>query len=272
MWRLQSGMNTIRHLLPHISPDRSQVPPLLTVVLIVHNEQALLADCLASVRAIADEIVVLDSGSSDATVAIATQHGARVATRAFDDFGRQKQAALELATGTWILSIDADERVTPALARDIARVVRDASAADGYWVRRTMVYLGQRLRFGGAGSEWVLRLARREKARFAPLPVHEHLIVDGRTDRLPGAIDHIKYRALREHIDTINRYTELSARRKHDAGRRFSLLHVWRIPWELFSRVVLRLGFLDGRAGIIHATMAAFYSFVQYAKLWRRSE
>ena len=96
--------------------------------------------------------------------------------------------------------------------------------------------------------------------------------MDGRTDRLPGAIDHIKYRALREHIDTINRYTEIAARRKHATGRRFSLLHVWRIPWELFSRLVLRLGFLDGRAGIIHAAMAAFYSFVQYAKLWRRTE
>ena len=248
------------------------MPPLLTAVIIVHDEETLLGDCLESVRDIADEIVVLDSGSSDGTVAIAKQHGARVATRPFEDFGTQKQAALEMATGTWVFSIDADERVTPALARDIARVVRDASAADGYWVRRTMVYLGQRLRFGGAGSEWILRLARRERARFAPLPVHEHLIVDGRTERLQGALDHIKYRALSEHIDTINRYTELAAHRKQAAGRRFSLVHVWRIPWEMFSRLVLRLGILDGRAGIIHAAMAAFYSFVQYAKLWRRTE
>jgi glycosyltransferase involved in cell wall biosynthesis len=238
----------------------------------VHNEEAHLGDCLASVRDIADEIVVLDDGSTDATVAVAKEHHARVATRPFDDFGRQKQAALQLATGTWILSIDADERVTSALAREIARVVRDDNAADGYWVRRTMVYLGRPLRFGGAGSEWILRLARRERARFAPLPVHEHLIVDGRTERLSGALDHIKYRALREHIDAINRYTELAATRKRDAGRRFSLMHVLRIPWEMFSRLVLRLGILDGRAGIIHAVMAAFYAFVQYAKLWRKTE
>lgn len=248
------------------------MPPLLSVVVIVHNEEARLGECLASVRHIADEIIVLDDGSTDATVAIATQHGARVAVRPFDDFGRQKQAALELATGQWILSIDADERATPALAREIAQAVRRDDGVDGYWLRRTMVYLGKRLRFGGAGSEWILRLARRERARFAPLPVHEHLIVEGRTGRLSGALEHIKYRSLREHLDTINRYTELAAGRKRDAGRTFSVAHVLRIPWEMFSRLVLRLGILDGRAGIIHAAMAAFYAFVQYAKLWREPE
>ena len=248
------------------------MPPLLSIVVIVHNEEAHLGACLASIREIADEIVVLDDGSTDATVSVAKQHGARVEMRPFDDFGRQKQAALELATGRWILSIDADERVTPALAREIAQIVRRDDAADGYWLRRTMIYLGERLRFGGAGSEWILRLARRERARFAPLPVHEHLIVDGRTERLTGALDHIKYRSLREHIETINRYTELAARRKREAGRRFSATHVFRIPWEMFSRLILRLGVLDGRAGIIHAAMAAFYAFVQYAKLWREPE
>jgi glycosyltransferase involved in cell wall biosynthesis len=227
-----------------------------------------LADCLASVREIADEIVVLDSDSTDATVAIAERFGARVATRPFDDFGRQKQAALERATGEWILSIDADERVTPELAREIARAVRDPGAADGYWVRRTMVYLGRRLRFGGAGSEWILRLARRDRVRVAPLAVHEHLVVAGRTERLRGDLDHIKYRELREHIDTINRYTELAADRKRAAGRRFSLRHYLRLEWEIASRLVFKLGILDGRAGVIHAVMAGVYAFVQYAKLW----
>jgi glycosyltransferase involved in cell wall biosynthesis len=244
------------------------VPPLLSAILIVRNEEANLADCLASLRDIVDEIVVLDSGSTDATVAVAVRFGARVATRPFDDFGRQKQAALERATGDWILSIDADERLTPALARDIARVVRDSAGADGYLVRRTMVYLGRRLRFGGVGSEWILRLARRDRARFAPLAVHEHLIVEGRTDRLRGALHHIKYRELRDHIDTINRYTELAAVRRREAGRRFSMLHYLRLEWEIASRLIFKLGILDGRAGVIHAVMAGFYAFVQYAKLW----
>ena len=248
------------------------MPPLLSAVLIVHNEEAHLAACLTSIREIADEMIVRAVGPTAATVPIGKQSGARVAMRAFDDFGRQKQAALDMATGAWILSIDADEGVTPALAREIAEVIRGPHAADGYWLRRTMVYLGRRLRFGGAGSEWILRLARRERARFAPLPVHEHLIVDGRTGRLSGALDHIKYGSLREHVDTINRYTELAAGRKRDAGRHFSMTHVLRIPWEMFSRLILRLGILDGRAGVIHAAMASFYAFVQYAKLWREPE
>ncbi len=245
------------------------MPPLLSAVLIVRNEEANLAACLSSVRDIVDEIVVLDSGSTDATVAVAERFGARVGTRSFDDFGRQKQAALERATGEWILSIDADERVTPALAREIARVVRDPRAADGYWVRRTMVYLGRRLRFGGAGSEWILRLARRSRAHIAPLAVHERLVVEGRTDRLRGALDHIKNRELREHIDTINRYTELAADRRRAAGRRFSMLHYLRLEWEIAVRLLFKLGILDGRAGVIHAVMAGYYAFVQYAKLWR---
>ncbi|MGQ0712239.1 MAG: glycosyltransferase family 2 protein [Gemmatimonadaceae bacterium] len=248
------------------------MPPVLSVVVIVRNEEAHLADCLATVRDFADEIVVLDGGSTDATVAVAERFGALVGTRAFDDFGQQKQAALERATGEWVLSIDADERVTPALAREIARVLRDSGAADGYWVRRTMVYLGRRLRFGGAGSEWILRLVRRQGAHFAPLPVHEHLIVEGRTERLRGALDHIKYRELREHIDTINRYTELATARKRDARRRFSMLHYLRLEWEIASRLIFKLGILDGRAGVIHAVMAGFYAFVQYAKLWHKAE
>ena len=149
------------------------MPPLLSVVLIVHNEEAHLDACLASIREIADEIVVLDDGSTDASVSIATQRGARVATRPFDDFGRQKQAALELATGTWILSIDADERVTPALAREIARVIRSEQPVDGYWLRRTMVYLGRRLRFGGAGPSGFFASFDGSERDSRP-PVHEH--------------------------------------------------------------------------------------------------
>jgi glycosyltransferase involved in cell wall biosynthesis len=253
-------------------PIGARLPPHLSAVLIVLDEEAHLSQCLASVRAIADEIVVLDGGSRDTTVEIAQRFGARVTTRPFDDFGRQKQAALEMATGEWILSIDADERVSPALAREIARVVHESGAADGYWIRRTMVYLGRRLRFGGAGSEWILRLARRNRARFAPLPVHEHLIVEGRTARLRGNLDHIKYRELREHIHRLNLYTDLAAARRRDLGRRFSMLHILRLEWEMAWRLIFRLGILDGRAGVIHAVMAGFYAFTQYAKLWREPE
>ncbi|HJU65087.1 MAG TPA: glycosyltransferase family 2 protein, partial [Gemmatimonadaceae bacterium] len=192
-----------------------------------------------------------------------------VAHRPFDDYGHQKQAALELTTGEWVLSIDADERVTPELAQAIKAAIATPTAADGYWVRRDLLYLGVPLRFGGTGRDWILRVARRSKTRFALLPVHEHLIVDGSTARLPGTLHHIKYRRLAEHVAQMNSYTDLSAARRVEAGKWFSGWHLLRIPWELFARLVLRLGLLDGRPGIIWASMAAFYSFLKVAKMWR---
>jgi glycosyltransferase involved in cell wall biosynthesis len=244
----------------------------LSAFLIVHNEERHIGDCLASIRDIADEIVVLDDGSSDRTVEIARAAGARVSHRPFDDYGHQKQAALELTTGEWVLSIDADERVTPELARAVSDVITSPSACDGYWVRRDLLYLGTPLRYGGTGRDWILRLARRSKARFALLPVHEHLIIDGTTGRLSGTLHHIKYRRLAEHIAQMNAYTDLSAAQRAAAGKRFRAWHVLRIPWDLFARLVLRLGVLDGRAGVIWASMGAFYSFLKVAKMWRPND
>ena len=242
--------------------------PRLSAFVITHDEERHLPACLESLRGLADEIVVLDDGSTDRTVEIARRAGARVEHRAFDDFGHQKQAALELARGEWVFSIDADERVTPALAQEIRRVIAEPAGTDGYWVRREIVYLGARLRYGGAGSDWVLRLACRGRTRFELLPVHEHLLVDGPTRRLRGTLDHLKYDTLDEHVRTMNRYTAVIAERKRAGGRRFRSWHLLRIPWELFVRLVLKLGVLDGRAGVVHAGMAAFYGFLKYAKMW----
>jgi glycosyltransferase involved in cell wall biosynthesis len=234
----------------------------------VHDEERHLGDCLASLAGVADEIVVLDDGSADRTVAIAREAGARVEHRPFDDFGRQKQAALDLTRGEWVLSIDADERLTPALAAEIRDIVGRDGGPNGYRVRRELLYLGARLRFGGTGSDWVLRLARRGAARFAPLPVHEHIEVDGATARLRGTMLHLKYATLSEHLATMDRYTSTIAGRKRARGGRFRGWHLLRVVWELFARLILRLGVLDGRAGVIHATMASFYAFLKYAKLW----
>ena len=248
------------------------LPPRLSAFLIVHDEERHIGDCLASLAGLVDEIVVLDDGSADATAAIAGATGARVEHRPFDDFGRQKQAALELTRGDWVLSIDADERVTPELADEIRRVISVDGGPNGYWVRRELVYLGRHLRYGGAGADWVVRLARRGAARFAPLPVHEHLEVDGRVGRLRGTMLHHKYDDLSEHLATIDRYTTLLAARKRERGGRFRGWHVLRIGWELFVRLVVRLGVLDGRAGVIHAAMASFYAFLKYAKVLEQRE
>lgn len=243
--------------------------PRLSAFLIVHDEAELLPGCLASLAGLADEIVVLDDGSTDATEDIARRAGARVEHRPFDDFGHQKQAALELTTGDWIFSIDADERVTPALKAELQARLAARPEQNGFWVRREILYLGARLRHGGTGSDWVLRLARRDAARFELLPVHEHLLVDGPTARLRGTLEHRTYASLAEHVAKINRYTDMLAARKFEAGRAFRPWHLLRVPWEIWSGLIFRLGILDGRPGIIWATMTAFYSFLKYAKLWR---
>ncbi len=228
--------------------------------------------CLDSLRGIADETIVLDDGSTDGTAEIAKNAGARLSYRDFDNFGAQKQAALALATGDWVLSIDADERITPELAAEIGAVTRAPGAADGYWIRRRLIYLGQTLRFGGTGYDWVLRLARRNTATFSAKAIHESMLARGRTARLGAPFDHVKYESLTEHMATIDRYTQIIAAEKRAAGARFHMWHLLRIPAELWKRLVFKMGFLDGRVGVIHAGMAAFYGFLKHAKLYRRDD
>lgn len=246
--------------------------PHLSAIIITHNEARRLGGCLESLRGVADEIIVLDDGSTDRTTEIARAMNAMVSQREFDNFGAQKQAALDLATGDWVLSIDSDERVTPDLAREISSVLQSPKGADGFWVRRRLIYLGKELRYGGTGSDWVLRLARRQSASFSPKVIHERMLVRGETRRLESVMDHVKYESLSEHLATINRYTEIIAREKREKGARFHGWQLARFPLEIWKRLVFQGGLLDGRAGIIHAAMAAFYSFLKYAKVWRAKD
>jgi glycosyltransferase involved in cell wall biosynthesis len=242
--------------------------PRLSVCLIVRDEATRLPACLESVASVADEVVIVDSGSTDATAAVARAAGARVHERPFDGFGPQKQAALALCTGHWVLSLDADERVTPALAAEIREVLANDPPVDGFAIRRQLWYLGSRLRFGGTGADWVVRLVRRDRARFTPDLVHERLVVDGTTRRLRGPLEHHKYGSLADHLEAMNGYTDLIAETKRGRGVRFQPWHLLRIPAELVVRLVLKGGVLDGRAGIIWAAMASYYGFLKYAKLW----
>jgi len=241
----------------------------LSAVLITRNEEGNLGACLASLSGVADEIVILDSESTDRTVAVAEAAGARVVRHRFDGFGAAKQRALELATGTWVLSVDADERVTPALADEIHRTLATEPPVSGYLVRRDVFFLGKRLRFGGMGNDWVLRLFRRAGARFSLSPVHEHVEIPGRPARLDATLEHHAYRTLAEHVEKMNRYTDIQAQMKSGNGVRYRNWMWVRLPWEVFARCVLRLGILDGTAGVIFATMSAYSAWLKYAKTWR---
>jgi glycosyltransferase involved in cell wall biosynthesis len=246
--------------------------PHLSAIIITHNEARRLGACLESLRGVAHEIIVLDDGSTDGTIEIAKSGNAIVAERVFDNFGAQKQAALELATGEWVLSIDSDERVTSALAAEISAVLTSPGGANGFWIRRRLIYLGKELRYGGTGSDWVMRLARRESASFSPKAIHERMLVNGETRRLRSVMDHIKYESLSEHLATIDRYTSIIAAEKRAKGARFHWWQLGRFPVEIWKRLVFQGGILDGRAGVIHAAMAAFYALLKYLKLWRAED
>ena len=240
----------------------------LSVIVITLNEAAHIGACLDSV-AFADEIVVLDSGSADGTRDIARAHGARVELSPdWPGFGPQKNRALDLATGEWVLSLDADERVPPELAEEIRRVLAQP-AADGYRIARLSSFCGRWMRHSGWWPDHVLRLFRRGAGRFTEDAVHEHVEVRGRVQTLSGHLLHHPYASLEVFVDKINRYSTEAALKAHASGRRTTVLGPFGHGlWTFLRHYLFRRGFLDGWQGLVLAGMAATGSFYRYAKLF----
>ncbi len=247
--------------------------PRLSVIVITLDEEERLPACLASVAGIADEIVVVDTGSRDRTVEIARRAGARVDQVAKSDFrghGLSKQRALDLATGKWVLLMDADERVTPGLAEEIRGVVAAEPVVDGYWVRRDVYYLGRKMRWGGLGHDWVIRLFVRERGRCTPALVHTTVVVDGAAARLRGTIEHHTVRTVPEHLVKVERYGSVRTAGFAAQGRRYRATDWLRMPVEFVLRAFVRLGVLDGSRGIAWATISAYEKWLRYAMLINR--
>jgi glycosyltransferase involved in cell wall biosynthesis len=246
----------------------AQGRPTLAAVLIVRNEAARLRACLESVRW-ADEIIVLDTGSTDETVAIAREFTAKVASAEFSGFGPLKNQALGLASADWILSIDADERVTPELQREILETLPRAEHA-GYLVPRSSYFCGQPMRHGGWWPDPVARLVRRGRGRFTDVPVHEELVIQGSTGRLQAPLAHYTYDDFEAMLEKLNRYSTLAAGKMHGAGKRAGLLTaVTHGLWSFVRTYFLQLGLLDGRRGFMLAVLNAEHSYYRYLKLWR---
>jgi glycosyltransferase involved in cell wall biosynthesis len=242
----------------------------LSALIIAKDEQLDLVYCLLSLKEskLCDEIVVLvDEATTDHTERIAREAGCKVARRAFDDYARQRQAALDLCSKEWVLWIDADEALTPELAASM-RAELQAPAHDAYLLRFSMRFLGKTLRFGGMGHETHVRLFRRQKARFVGGAVHEGLEIDGTVGGpLDGIMEHRSYKDLTEYLEKLDRYTTLAAKKKHQAGRRFHWYDHLILPWELFKRLVIRGAILDGHQGVTYAALSAFHHWLKYAKL-----
>lgn len=239
----------------------------LSAFLITKNEAQDLPGCLESLAGWVDEIVVVDDQSSDDTLAIAKSFGAITFSRALDGFGTQKQFALEQTTGEWLFSIDADERVSKELSAEIREMVQ-APQKEGYEIQRHFYFLGQRMRFGGVGTDWTLRLFKRSAGHFLPVRVHERVEVKGAVGRLVHPLQHYSYATLQEYIEKSNLYTSLAAEELWQSGRKFSWLDVLRPFWELFVRIGLKSAWLDGPRGLFFAGLSAHTAWLRSLKLW----
>lgn len=247
----------------------SQNGPLpLSVAIITHNEEGRLPDCLASV-AFASEVVVVDSGSSDRTVAIAQAAGARVYSEPWHGFGRQKQLAIDHCTQPWILVLDADERVTPRLAEEIRATLCDPSPKAAYSLPRKNLFCGRWLKHAGWWPDRVVRLFQQGKAKMSERLVHEALQVDGPVADLEAPLLHYTNRDLAQTLAKINRYSSAGAEELHRRGVRGSLpLALARMTWAFVNNYLFRLGLLDGGPGLVQALTDAVNTLFKYLKLW----
>jgi glycosyltransferase involved in cell wall biosynthesis len=245
--------------------------PRLSAIIITRNEAGNIGACLESV-AFCDERIVVDCGSGDGTPAIARSMGANVTEHAWEGFGPQKNFALSLATGEWVLSIDADERVTPILAAEIEMTIRDANA-DGYEIRRRTRFLGSEMLQSRLFPDHILRLFRRGRARFTDALVHEGLICAGPVGRLSGTLLHDSVARLEDALSRVDRYSSASAEMLVAKGRQASFATgIAHGMWMFFRIYILRLGFLDGRIGFLFAVANAEGSYYRYMKVWLRTK
>jgi glycosyltransferase involved in cell wall biosynthesis len=239
----------------------------LSAIIISKNEAAKIAVCLDSV-AFCDEIIVVDGGSTDRTVEIAAGMGARVVSHPFAGFGSQKNFALSLATGDWVLSIDADEWVSKALAQEILAAIATAKV-DGFEMPRLSRFLGRPMRHSGWHPDYVLRLFRRGRAYFSDHLVHERVMCEGSHGRLAQSLDHFPVTEIEDAISRMDRYSTAGAAMSAKSGRKVSFASgITHGLWSFFRAYVWRLGFLDGCEGFLLAVANAEGTYYRYMKAW----
>jgi glycosyltransferase involved in cell wall biosynthesis len=241
--------------------------PSLALIVITRNEEKLIGECLRS-ASICDEIIVVDSFSTDRTVEIALGLGAHVCQRRFEGYIKQKQFALEQATADWVLSLDADEQLTHGLRQEIEATICGAQPAVGYKIRRILYQLDHYYA-RATYPDFHLRLFRRAAAKFGGIEPHAKVVVTGAVKRLRKPILHFSYKDIADHVATMNRLTTQSA-----AEARYHRLTPIRMvtnpAWRFFNFYVLRGGFLEGTRGLYASMAAAFYVFLKYAKVYER--
>ena len=240
----------------------------LSATVICKDEAEKIRGCLESVR-FCDEVVVVDSGSTDGTLEICRELADVVVETDWPGHVAQKNRAVDLATGDWILPLDADERVTPELAGEVRAVLAAGPSVDGYRINRHVHYLGRWIDHSGWYPEPRVRLFRRDKGRWGGTDPHDEVRVDGAVGDMRGEIVHFTYDDLEDHVRTLNRFSSILAGEHSRQGRRFSWLALLaRPPLEFLKKYVFKRGFLDGAPGFYVSSLSAVYVFLKLAKLW----
>jgi glycosyltransferase involved in cell wall biosynthesis len=243
--------------------------PALTAILISYNEELDLPRALASLAGIADEIILVDSGSTDRTCEIARTFGARVYARKLDSFAEQKNYAASLASNDWILSIDCDQELSPELRSSTLGWKLQAPGKNGYEVLQLTNYLGEWIRHSGWYPEFRVLLYRRDRGKFVSA-LHERVHVEGPLGRLSGHLFHYTIRSLAEHRAKLDAMSTIAAEDMFAHGRKsWRAAMIFASPWTIVQRLVFQLGFLDGRRGWLIAWLSGNYIYLKYRKLGR---
>ena len=239
----------------------------LSAIVTCFNEESNIGDCLESLK-FADEIIVVDSFSTDRTVEIARGFTDRILQHSFWSHGAQNNWAIPQAAHDWVLIVDADERVTPALAEEIQHLL-SAPVCDGYWIRRSNLFLNKEISHGTWGGDWVLRLFHRSKGRYQEKRVHSQVELNGIAGRCREAFTHHSYRSLDDYMRKIHRFSRGGAEELFERGKRSG---IWTMTSHSLSRFLkcylIKRGFLDGTEGFIIACLEVYHAFLKYAKLW----
>jgi len=243
----------------------------LTVLIPCKDERRNMRACIESVRSIADEILIADSGSTDGTLQIIAQlGGCRLIEREYVHSGDFKNWAIPQASCPWILILDADERVPPSLADEIRRVLNSEPRHDGYWIARQNYFLGHKIRFSGWQTDKVLRLFRRDRGRYVGETDHAEIAISsGRVGRLTSRLEHYAFRSYDQYFQKFSRYTSYQAEVWYRQGRRPSAIRLLATGTLRFLQTyIVRRGFLDGLAGLQVCMLTGFSSFMKQARLW----
>ena len=239
----------------------------ITAIIPTLNEEVHIEDSIKSVD-FADEIIVIDSFSQDSTVEIAEKYNVKIIQRIFDDFSSQKNFAIDLAKNDWIYILDADERVTPELKKEIISLLQKPMEKDAYWISRQSFFMGKKIRFSGWQDDAVIRLIHK-KCRYNSVQVHEEIMTKNiNIGRLKNKLEHYTYKNLDHFLAKIQRYSDWSAQDHFNKTPKVTFYHLYFKPFFRFIKhYIIQLGFLDGKVGFIISTIMAWGVFLRYVKI-----